>query len=116
MTIVMVLHDLKMYDLRYLRTCTSAGEPLHTKTAQLWKEGTGLTIREGFGQTETVCMIGNFVGEKIREGAMGKASPGWNISIHDDDGNPLPDEDLVDNVIKGSYQHRNDAWNCEFDK
>lgn len=90
---MMVLHDLKMYDLRYLRTCTSAGEPLHTKTAQLWKEGTGLTIREGFGQTETVCMIGNFVGEKIREGAMGKASPGWNISIHDDDGNPLPDEE-----------------------
>ena len=32
------------------------------------------------------------------------------------DSNPLPDEDLVDNVIKGSYQHRNDAWNCEFDK
>ncbi|OQA85351.1 MAG: Acetyl-coenzyme A synthetase [Lentisphaerae bacterium ADurb.Bin242] len=88
---MMVLHDLKMFDLRSLRHCTSAGEPLHNKTSRLWQEGTGLTIREGFGQTETVCMIGNFVGEKIKEGAMGKASPGWNISIHDDGGNPLPD-------------------------
>ena len=88
---MMVLHDLKMFDLRYLRHCTSAGEPLHNKTAHLWQEGTGLTIREGFGQTETVCMIGNFVGDKIKEGAMGKASPGWRIFIHDDDGKPLPD-------------------------
>ncbi len=88
---MMVLHELKMFDLRYLRHCTSAGEPLHNKTARLWQEGTGLTIREGFGQTETVCMIGNFIGGTIREGAMGMASPGWDICIHDDDGNPLPD-------------------------
>ena len=91
---MMVLNDLKMYDLRYLRNCTSAGEPLHTKTSRLWKEGTGITIREGFGRTETVCMIGNFVGAEIREGAMGKASSGWNISVHDDDGNPVPDGEV----------------------
>ncbi len=87
---MMVLNDLAKLDLRELRQCTAAGEPLHTETIRLWKEGTGLTIREGYGQTETVCMIANFVGLPVKPGSMGKPAPLWQIELHDDDGKPVP--------------------------
>ena len=88
---MLVLNDLRKFDLSELRQCTSAGEPLHTETVRLWKEGTGITIREGYGQTETVCLICNRAGEEPVPGAMGKASPGWDIELHDEDGKPVPE-------------------------
>jgi len=88
---MLVLNDLHKFDLSSLKQCTSAGESLHTETIRLWKEGTGITIREGYGQTETVCMICNPAGFERCQGAMGKASPGWDIELHDDDGKPVPD-------------------------
>lgn len=87
---MLVLSDLTKYNFEELRSCTAAGEPLHTETVKLWKEGTGLTIREGYGQTETVCMIANFAGMEPRPGTMGKPAPGWEIELHDEDGNPVP--------------------------
>lgn len=87
---MLVLHDLTKFDFKYLRNCTAAGEALHTETSRLWREGTGITIREGYGQTETVCMIGTFAGECVKPGSMGKAAPGWEIELHDDDGVPVP--------------------------
>ncbi len=87
---MLVLHDLSKYDFHYLRSCTAAGEPLHQETCRLWKEGTGITIREAYGQTETVALIGNFVNMEIRPGSMGKAAPNWHIELHDDDGKPVP--------------------------
>lgn len=86
---MIVINDLTRFDFSELRKCTSAGEPLHTDTIRLWKEGTGLTIREGYGQTETVCMIGNFIDIKQKPGSIGKAAPGWEIELHDDDGFPV---------------------------
>ncbi len=86
---MLVLNDLSKVDLRELRQSTAAGEPLHTETIRLWKEGTGLTIREGYGQTETVCMIACFVGNAVKPGSMGKPSPLWNIELHDDEGKPV---------------------------
>jgi len=88
---MLVLNDLRKFDLSELKQCTSAGEPLHTETVKLWKEGTNITIREGYGQTETVCMICNQAGEEPCPGSMGIASPGWEIELHDDDGNVVPD-------------------------
>ena len=88
---MLVLNDLKRFDLKDLRTCCSAGEPLHTETCRIWEEGTGLKIREAYGQTETVCMIGTFENDEIRYGSMGKAAVGWDIELHDDDGNPVKD-------------------------
>lgn len=87
---MLVLHDLKKYDFKYLRSCTAAGEPLHTETCRLWMEGTGIAVREGYGQTETVCMIFCAPGSAICSGSMGKASPGWHIELHDETGNPVP--------------------------
>ncbi|MDD1681221.1 MAG: AMP-binding protein, partial [Methanoregula sp.] len=53
------------------------------------KDTTGLTIYEGYGQTETVLCIGTFPGMKPKFGSMGRPSPGWHIELHDDHGKPV---------------------------
>ena len=87
---MLTLNDLTRFDFSELKHCTTAGEPMQTETIRIWKESTGLTIREAYGQTETVCMIGNFRGFKVKPGSMGKPAPGWRIEIHNEDGKPLP--------------------------
>ena len=87
---MLTLNDLTRFDFSELKHCTTAGEPMQTETIRIWKESTGLTIREAYGQTETVCMIGNFRGFKVKPGSRGKPAPGWRIEIHDEDGKPLP--------------------------
>lgn len=88
---MLVLQDLRKYDLSHLRHCCTAGEPINKETMKIWEEGTGLKLHEGYGQTETVCMIAMFPCVEQRPGAMGKASPGWQLELHDDEGNPVPD-------------------------
>lgn len=87
---MLVLLDLSRFNFRSLRQCTSAGEALHTETLRLWHKATGVTIREGYGQTESVCMVFNPAGVPPCPGSMGKPSPGWEIELHDDDGKPVP--------------------------
>jgi acetyl-CoA synthetase len=53
---------------------------------RVWKEGTGLTICEGYGQSETACCVAVFPSVELRPGSMGKPSPGWRIEVHDDEG------------------------------
>lgn len=101
---MLVLHDLKRFDFRELRSCTSAGEVLHAETAARWSEGTGITIREGYGQTETVCMIATFEGDVVKQGSMGHPSPGWDVILLDDDMNPVADNEegrIAINISKG---------------
>ena len=85
---MLILADLDRFDLSSLRHCTSAGEPLNPEVIRVWKEGTGLTICEGYGQTETVCCVAAFPCLESRPGSMGKPSPGWNVEIHTDEGRP----------------------------
>jgi acetyl-CoA synthetase len=85
---MLILADLDRFDLSSLRHCTSAGEPLNPEVIRVWKEGTGLTICEGYGQTETVCCVAVFPCLESRPGSMGKPSPGWNVEIHNDEGKP----------------------------
>ncbi len=76
-----------------LRHCVSAGEALNPPVAAAWKAGTGLTICEGYGQTETTCLIGYFraLGDiEPRPGSMGRAAPGLDITIVDEDARELP--------------------------
>ncbi|MBT0733675.1 AMP-binding protein [Methanoculleus bourgensis] len=86
---MLILADLDKFDLADLRHCCSAGEPLNPEVIRAWEEGTGRTIYEGYGQTETVLCIGTFPGMKCKPGSMGRPSPGWHIELHDDDGNPV---------------------------
>ena len=85
---MLILADLDRFDLSSLRHCTSAGEPLNPEVIRVWKDGTGLTICEGYGQTETVCCVAAFPCIESRPGSMGKPSPGWKVEIHNDEGKP----------------------------
>ena len=87
---MMVLEDLTQYDMLELRHCTSAGEPLNPEVMKKWEDGTGLTIYDGYGQTETVLLVGNYQCLPVRPGSMGKPVPGFQIGIVDDEGRVLP--------------------------
>jgi len=83
---MLILADLDKFDFTELRHCVSAGEPLNPEVIKAWKDATGLTIYEGYGQTETVLCIGTFPGMMPKLGSMGRPSPGWHIELHDDHG------------------------------
>ncbi len=87
---MIILQDLTRYDFSKLRHSVSAGEPLNPEVIRIWKEHTGTTIYDGYGQTETVNTIANCPVFEIRFGSMGKPAPGFNVDIVDDDGLPLP--------------------------
>ena len=84
---MLILADLDRFDLADMRHCCSAGEALNPEVIRAWQEGTGRTIYEGYGQTETVLCIGTLPGMKTKPGSMGRPMPGWHIELHDDDGN-----------------------------
>jgi len=85
-----VLEDLSKYDLSSLRNVCSAGEPLNPEIIERFRKATGLTIRDGYGQTETVLSVGNFPGLRIKEGSMGVPSPLYDVDVVDDKGTVLP--------------------------
>ena len=78
--------DVDRYDLSSLVYCTTAGEALNPDVFDFWKEHTGLTIFEGFGQTETTLTIGNLTNSTPKPGSMGKPIPLFNVQIQHDDG------------------------------
>jgi acyl-coenzyme A synthetase/AMP-(fatty) acid ligase len=88
---MMVLEDLSQYDYRELRHCTGAGEPLNPEVMRVWEEGTGLTIYDGYGQTETVVLVSNFRCLPVKPGSMGRTMPGYVIGIVDEQGNEVPE-------------------------
>ncbi|HLY30893.1 MAG TPA: AMP-binding protein, partial [Ktedonobacterales bacterium] len=63
---LLVQEDLSAYHFPALRHCVGAGEPLNPEVIEAWQRGTGLMIHDGYGQTETVLLCGNFPGEEIR--------------------------------------------------
>ncbi|MEA1995961.1 MAG: AMP-binding protein [Campylobacterota bacterium] len=87
---MLVLEDLKQYDFTSLKHCTSAGEPLNPEVIKIWKEATGLSIYDGYGQTESVVAVANYPCMAVKYGSMGKPLPGYDIHIIDDDGNEMP--------------------------
>ncbi|MDB5080889.1 MAG: AMP-binding protein [Chloroflexi bacterium] len=88
-----IVEDLKKYDLSKLRNCVGAGEPLNSEVIEVWRRETGHTIRDGYGQTETCLLCGNFPTPDmpVKPGSMGKPAPGYVVDVIDEEGNPLPD-------------------------
>ena len=84
---MLVLEDLSQYKFTHLRHCVGAGEPLNPEIIETWRQATGITIRDGYGQTETVILCGSFPCIEPRFGSMGKPSPGIDLHIVDNDGN-----------------------------
>jgi acetyl-CoA synthetase/medium-chain acyl-CoA synthetase len=87
---MLVLEDLSRRRLDALRWCVGAGEPLNPEVIETWERGTGHLIRDGYGQTETVLLCGNFPSLEVKPGSMGKPSPGINVAVIDEEGRPLP--------------------------
>lgn len=69
-----------------LRELASAGEPLNPEVIARVRQAWGLTIRDGYGQTETSLQIGNFPGQVVKPGSMGRVAPGYRIELLDPEG------------------------------
>ncbi|HEV7686027.1 MAG TPA: AMP-binding protein, partial [Acidimicrobiia bacterium] len=86
----LVLTDIGAHDLSGLRHCVSAGEPLNPEVIRIWEEGTrGLTVYDGYGQTETVNIVANYRCMPVRPGSMGKPTPGFDVRIVSETGETL---------------------------
>ncbi|AZO94983.1 AMP-binding protein [Halocella sp. SP3-1] len=79
--------DLSKFDLSSLEYCVVAGEPLNPEVYNRFLEETGLELREGYGQTELTVTLGTFPWMDVKPGSMGKPAPGYNIELHDREGN-----------------------------
>ncbi len=66
-----------------LRECVGAGEPLNPEVIEQIQKSWGITVRDGFGQTETTAQIANSPGQPIKLGSMGRALPGYVVSLVD---------------------------------
>ncbi len=96
---MLIKEDLSKYDLSSIHHMTTAGEALNPEVSRQFEAATGLTIMEGFGQTETTLTIANLVGTEAKLGSMGKASPQYDVDIVDPDGNSLPIGEVGEIVI-----------------
>ncbi len=90
---MIVRENLSAWRFPHLRHCVSAGEPLNAEVVNAWKAATGLTLHEGYGQTESVVLVGNFrsLGREVRPGWMGCATPGFELAVLDAHLREVPD-------------------------
>jgi acetyl-CoA synthetase len=79
----MIAKRTELRPLPELRRMVSAGEPLNPEVIAAFRDGLGLDISDGYGQTETGQVTGNLVGEPIRDGSMGRPLPGFKTRIED---------------------------------
>ncbi|MBV9861964.1 MAG: AMP-binding protein [Alphaproteobacteria bacterium] len=82
---MLVQEDLRAWRVR-LREVLGAGEPLNPEIIEQVRAAWGLTIRDGYGQTETTLQIGNTPGQAVKPGSMGRAAPGYRVRLLDSEG------------------------------
>jgi acetyl-CoA synthetase/medium-chain acyl-CoA synthetase len=99
---LLVKEDLSQLRLPELRECVSAGEPLNPEVIRSWRDATGLTIRDGYGQTETILLVGNFPDTPVRPGSMGLPMPGHRVEVIDEAGTVLPPGEVGDIALHGN--------------
>lgn len=87
---MLIQQDLAACNFHSLRHCVSAGELLNPDVIEKWEAGTGIVVKDGYGQSETTVMIANFNCLPVKAGSMGKPVPGYNIDIINDDNQVLP--------------------------
>ena len=97
---MLVQQDLGAYRFPTLRHCVGAGEPLNPEIIQTWQTATGLVIRDGYGQTESVLLCASFPCLEPRFGSMGKPAPGIDLAVIDDLGAVLPPDREGDVAVR----------------
>lgn len=95
-----IKEDLSKYDLSSIKYATVAGEALNPEVYNQFLKATGVKLMEGFGQTETTLVIGNFVGMVARPGSMGKPNVQYDVDIVDSEGNSVKAGETGEIVIR----------------
>jgi acyl-coenzyme A synthetase/AMP-(fatty) acid ligase len=78
-----VAKRVELRPLPTLRHAVAAGEPLNPEVVRLWQERVGVSIHDGYGQTETGALTGMPIGEPLRPGSMGRPLPGFRLWVED---------------------------------
>src|SRR6266581_3103841 len=134
---MLIQADLAAADVPALRECVAAGEPLNPEVIEQVRKAWGITVRDGFGQTETTAQVGNTPGQAVRVGSMGRPLPGYSVVLVDPvSGEPgrdgeicldlsrrplglmtgyLDDDELNDRAMAGGYYHTGDVATSDDD-
>ena len=121
---MLIKEDLSKYDLSSIEHATIAGEALNPEVFLQFQKATGLSVMEGFGQSETTVMIGNLIGMSPKIGSMGKPVPLYPVDLVDGDGNSVDvgqvgeiviraEKEDICGLFRGYYQNEegtNAAW------
>jgi acetyl-CoA synthetase len=90
---LLIQEDLASYPVK-LREAVGAGEPVNPEIIERVKKAWNITLRDGFGQTETTAQIGNTPGQAIKTGSMGRPLPGYQVALLDHDDRPANEGEL----------------------
>ncbi len=101
----LVRQDLSKYDFSSLVRCSTAGEALNGEVYNRFLEQTGLKMYEGYGQSESTIIVGNFLNEPVKPGSMGRPSPAYDVEIIDSNGNPVSPGTVGELVIRVDREH-----------
>src|SRR6516162_552785 len=134
---MLIQADLGAASVSALRECVAAGEPLNPEVIEQVRKAWGITVRDGFGQTETTAQVGNTPGQPVRAGSMGRPLPGYSVVLVDPvSGEPgrdgeicldlsqrplglmtgyLDDAELNDRAMAGGYYHTGDVATSDDD-
>ncbi|MBV9358763.1 MAG: AMP-binding protein, partial [Chloroflexi bacterium] len=126
---MLIQTDLGAYRTR-LRELVGAGEPLNPEVIDRVRRAWGITIRDGYGQTETTALVANTPGQPVKPGSMGRPLPGYRVVLLDEDNqeadegeialdlSPRPlglmtgyqdDPERTAEVMRGGYYHTGDT-------
>lgn len=95
----MILEDFSKYDLSSLKYCTVAGEPLNAEVYNRFLKLTGIQLKEGFGQTESVVSIATFPWMETKPGSMGIPNPSYNVKLQHPEDRLCEDGEIGEIVI-----------------
>ena len=96
----LIHEDLSQFDLSSLEHCTTAGEALNPSVFERFKAITGITLSEGFGQTETTMTLGTMPWTTPKPGSMGIPNPQYDIALLRPDGTPCNDNENGEIVVR----------------
>jgi acetyl-CoA synthetase len=90
---MLIQEDLAAWPIR-IKELISAGEPLNPEVIERVKNAWGITIRDGYGQTETTALVGNTPGQRVKPGSMGRPLPGYHVALSDPEGASVKEGEL----------------------
>jgi acetyl-CoA synthetase len=90
----LILEDLTRHRVK-VREALSAGEPLNPEVIERVQKAWGIGIRDGYGQTETTCQIGNSPGQPMKPGSMGRPMPGFQVALLDGEGREVQEGEIA---------------------